>query len=117
MTLHDLIQDDASAVFCNANDFAETVTYYPRLGCGEGREIQAVVVRDQLSVFPEDGDTVTPSFEVHVVNDDELGISSEEINTGGDQLLFATRVGKCATYHSIIRILSHDEGMIVLECR
>ena len=46
MTLHDTIQADADSVFCNADDFAEPVTYYPR--AGEARTINAVVLREQL---------------------------------------------------------------------
>ena len=44
MTLHDMIQADASSVFCNVNDFAEQITYYARLATS--REIYAVVVRE-----------------------------------------------------------------------
>ena len=117
MTLHDMIEADASSVFCNADDFAEPITYYPRCGSGEGRSIDAVVIRDPLAIFPEDGDVVTSVFEVRVVNSDTLGIASTELNTGGDQVEFAGRIGKEAKIYSIVRIIEQDEGMLVLECR
>jgi hypothetical protein len=110
-----MIQADALSVFCNVNDFAELVTYYPR--SGSQREINAVVNRDAIALIPEDGDAVTCVFEVSVVNSRTTGISSIEIDTGGDMISFSPRVGEPVSRRSITRILSHDEGMLVLECR
>ena len=116
MTLHDTIQADARTVFCNADDFAESLVYYPRLG--ESRCINGVVVRESLTTLAEDGgETVVPTFEIHVENDSTYGISSDEINLGGDALAFAIRVGEARSTRTITRIMSHDEGMLVLECR
>lgn len=115
MTLHDAIRSDAVNVFCNADDFAESVVYYKRNGLS--RTISAVVVREAFAINPEDGDTITPVFEVHVANDSTDGISSDEINIGGDMLAFAVRVGKAVERRSIVRLMQHDEGMLVLECR
>jgi hypothetical protein len=39
------------------------------------------------------------------------------LNLGGDQLEFPDRVGQPPKRHSILKLLSHDEGMLVLECR
>jgi hypothetical protein len=115
MTLHDTIQSDGLTVFCNAYDFAEPATYLTRF-C-EPRTIQVVIDRQALAVLTEDGDVITPVFEIHVHNNSTTGIASDELNLGGDALEFATRVGQCPTQHSIVRLLSHDEGMLVLECR
>lgn len=115
MTLHDVILADASKVFCNVNDFGETVTYYNR--DVDAREIKAVVVRDALAILPEAGDVVTPVFEVHVVNSMTLGISSDEIDLGGDLIEFPVRHGQEPSRRSIIRKTEHDEGMLGLECR
>jgi len=115
MTLHDMIQSDAATVFCNVNDFAESVVYHPRLS--SCRHIDAVVIRDPLAIFGPDGDDVLPSFEIHVANDVTTGITSEELNCGGDYLEFAIRVGQPNSMRSITRLISHDEGMLVLECR
>jgi hypothetical protein len=68
-------------------------------------------------VFGPDGDDILPSFAVKVVNSTTLGISSEELNCGGDSLEFAIRVGKPVSRRSIMRVIEHDEGMLVLECR
>ena len=115
MSLHDLIKEDAKKVFANPDDFAEPVVYYKRNG--RSRKIDAVVVREALSILPEDGDVVYPVFEIHVANDEAEGIASDELNLGGDELEFADRVGQPVKRHSILRLTSHDEGMLILECR
>lgn len=108
MTLHDAIIDDAATVFCNADDFAESVVY------NGTRTINAVVTRD-LWVTSESG-METPSVEVQVANDSTLGISSSEIKPMKDTITLAVRVGQTATARTIQRIISHDEGMLILEC-
>jgi hypothetical protein len=115
MSLHDLIQADAINVFANPNDFAEPVVYYKKTG--KARAIFMVVIRDALAILPEDGDTVTPVFQLSGANDIVKGISSEELNLGGDMIAFAPRVGQPVERREIIRLLEHDEGMILLQCR
>jgi hypothetical protein len=115
MSLHDMIEQDAASVFCNPNDFAEAVTYYKRNG--KARKINAVVVRDALAILPEDGDTITPVFEIHVVNDGSTGIRSDELDLGGDSIEFSMRVGELLKRRTITKLLGHDNGMLQLECR
>lgn len=114
MTLHDTIQADGLNVFCNLNDFAETVVYYNRTG--DARCIDGIVIREALAILQEDGDAVTPVL-IHVHNNNETGISSEELNLGGDSLAFAVREGQDRTRRTITKLLGHDEGMLMLECR
>jgi len=115
MTLHDVIQSDASLVFCNLSDFAETATYTTREGIQ--RCIDVVVERQNLQLPAEYGGSVTPVFIVHVANTCTRGISSEELNLGGDTIDLAIRVGEEISQRSIVQMLDHDEGMLVLECR
>lgn len=115
MTLHDSIINDAVTVFCNTDDFAEFITYFPR--SGPARLIKAVVFREQITVLTEDGDSVVPIFEIHVINTCEEGVSSHELNLGGDMFEFAMRVGQPEQRRSITKLLGHDEGMLILECR
>lgn len=115
MSLHDMIQADAVNVFANQNDFAEPVVYIKRTG--KARSVFAIVVRDSLSILPEDGDTITPVFEIHVANDASSGIFSDELDLGGDCIAFAVRVGEKPTRRTITKLLAHDEGMLQLECR
>ena len=115
MSLHDTIIEDAKKVFINPQEFGESIVYYKRNG--RTRPISAVVIREALGILPEDGDVVYPMFEIHVANDPSEGIASDELNLGGDQLEFPDRVGQTPKRHSILKLLSHDEGMLVLECR
>lgn len=115
MSLHDVIKEDGIKVFCNVNDFAETVTYHPFRE--QPRAINAVIERQQMSLNPEDGDILSPVFFVHVANDSQTGISSDELNVGGDQIEIAVRVGEQPRLRTIQRLLYHDEGIIDLECR
>jgi hypothetical protein len=121
MTLRDMMTADASAVFLAEGEFSEAVTYYPHRFFGatqrQPRSIRAVVMREQVASFTEDVVTVLPMFEVHVANDSTLGISSDEIDTGGDQIAFPARDGKPAERRSILKITTQDHGMLVLECR
>lgn len=117
MTLHDLIESDAATVFCNTSDFAESVTYWAR-GAASGRAIDAVVSREQIVGFDADNNQVNlPAFQVHVANSSTLGISSSELNLGGDQIELSPRDGKTAEKRSITQLLIQDHGMLVLECR
>jgi len=115
MTLHNTIKTDGLSVFCNASDFAEPVTYYSRSGVA--RDIDAVVIIEALAILPEDGDAVTPLFEIHVHNNSTTGIASDELNLGGDSISFAVRTGQAVSRRTITKLLGHDEGMLVLECR
>lgn len=110
-----MIKADASAVFCNLSDFAETATYHPRGRLS--RPVRAVIVRDVLAILPEDGDTVTPVSEIHIAATGEFGITSEELDTGGDCIEFDFRIGREKRLRPITRLISHDEGMLVVECR
>lgn len=121
MTLRAAIATDAYTVFTSTDEFAEAITYYPHQYYGESarasRSINAVVFREAIQVFAEDGDTVLPVWQIHVANDSTYGISSDELDLGGDQLEFPPRDGKTAEKKTITRLLTQDHGMLVLECR
>ena len=118
MTLAARIITDAVDVFLNSDHFAESVTYYPhRFGtAATPRVINAVVVRNQVAVFNPD-EQIVPEFEVRVSNDATTGISSSELNTGGDMIKLAVRIGQTAEKRSVQYLTEHDDGMLVLICR
>ena len=75
-------------------------------------------MREQITAFDSAGGQVNlPSFEVHVANNSTSGISSSELNTGGDEIAFPPRDGKTATRKSVLQLVTQDHGMLVLECR
>lgn len=114
MTLRDVIISDATTVFCNAADFAETVVYYPR--AGGSRPITAVAIREQRAFISEDGTTLGPVTEIHVANDSEAGISAYELDLGGDMIGVSMR-DRPEERRAIVQLVTEDEGMLVLMCR
>ena len=123
MTLRDMIEADATEVFLNTGEFAESVTYKPRIKPtgdtrDETRSISAVVFREQMTTIDEDGgETIAPMFLVHVANDSTDGISSDELDLGGDKITFPVRDGLTASDRTVTRLVTIDNGMLVLECR
>jgi hypothetical protein len=120
MSLAERIVTDAASVFLNSDHFAETVTYHPHrfhtAAVREPRSIKAVVTRNQVSVFNPDEQILT-EFEVRVANDVTTGITSAELDTGGDMIELAPRVGETPVKKSVQYLTEHDEGMLVLICR
>lgn len=121
MTLKDQLANDSSLVFCNSNEFAETVTYKPHNHVGrtvrQNRNIIAVVERETISVLSQDGEHVIPQFTLHLANSSTLGITSSEIDVGRDRIAIAERIGDVATDRTVTRLQENDEGMLVIECR
>lgn len=87
--------------------FGETVVYYR--ADGVTRTVTAIVQRDPLAIIQELGGTIGASLILEFQNSETLGISSEELDTGGDQVGVALRVGEAASVRSIVRVLS-DSG-------
>lgn len=123
MTLASSIETDAQSLFVETDDFAESVTYHPHQFHGEtaraDRTINAQVIRQPLAVFSEDGSaSALRVYEIHVANDSTLGISAEELDTGGDAITFPPDAGSSTTERKqITRLIDQDAGMLVLECR
>lgn len=107
------LDDDASAVFLA--DFAESAIYTPRDGSLPPRSILAIVDRNppQVPGMVERGpqDVLT----IHVANSATAGISSGELDTGGDTVTIARRIGETAVVRRIVRLVAHDHGMLTLE--
>ena len=104
---------DTAAEF--ADTFGESVTYYPK--AGGSRAITAVVTREQPAQVDGAPYGHTPKLSVQVINSATTGISSAEINTGGDEICIAVRAGETAERRRITKIVSMDHGMMELELR
>lgn len=122
MTLRTTIATDAYTVFTSTDDFAEEVTYIPHqyfeAATPTNRTINAVVIREDLTAYGEDGSEAnSPVWQVHVANDSTYGISSTELDLGGDAISLPPRDGQSAETRYITRLLLQDNGMLVLECR
>lgn len=92
--------------------FGETVFYYR--ADGVTRTISGMITRESLAIIQELGGTLGASLIIEVQNSDTLGISSTELDTGGDQIGVALRVGEAASVRSIVRVLSDSGGYLRL---
>jgi len=90
----------------------EYVTYVP--ASGSSRRIQSVISRPGAEPLPDvDGGSVA-AFEVLVKNDPSKGISSDEIDTGGDRIKVAPNVNEIPKSMRIVEIVNHDAGHLLL---
>ena len=81
------------------------------------KAIQAIVERGDAAPVPGAADGLSPQVRLTVANDATEGIASSELDTGGDRVRVAPRVGGEARTMEITRILYHDSGALVLELR
>lgn len=104
-----------TALPCLQSQYGERITYYPRNG--NPRTITAMVDRNP----PEDGgpfeESRGPRFVIECENDQQIGIASECIDTGGDRVEFAARKGGPVTKFAVVQLLDDDAGMVRIEVR
>lgn len=95
------------------DEFGEDITYHP--SGGSDRAIQAIVTR--LGPANLEGLPIgrAERLEIEVLNDTVFGIACSELNTGGDYVTLAARLGAAADRRRIVRLLSQDAEMIRLE--
>ena len=90
--------------------FGETVGYYNAAG-GPVRNVSAIVERRESVIIAEVGDLNGQFVIVRTLDDSTDGIASSELNTGGDEISVALRVGTTAERRSVARVLNNDNGM------
>lgn len=115
-----MLESDAEAML---REWAEAVTYTPREGAA--RQILAIPNREEPAVLegPAEG-AVRPRMTVEVANratsvgDDGFGgVSSAEVDTGGDTMTVSERLGKAARVMRVVSIEDQDEAMMTLGLR
>ena len=79
------------------------------------RVINAIVDRNPISSTPASADS--PDMLVWVDNDDTTGISSAELDRGGDRMEVAQVIGKAKVKRTINRIVRQTTGFLQLEVR
>jgi len=107
----DLTQD--AAVYLS--DFGEAVVYRPR--AGQPRPIRALVDRSPPAPVAEAPGALAPRIRLVVRNDDRLGVSSREVDTGGDRVEVAVRLGRAPESLAVVRVAAQDAGLVELEAR
>lgn len=94
-------------------NFGEAVTYYPK--GGSSRDIKAIVDRNPVAGINGVPHGNTSKFFLIVKNSADDGISSSEINAGGDKIALSVRIGQAVQQRRIISLPWHDIGMMHLE--
>lgn len=95
--------------------FQEDVTYTKR--DASTRVIKAIVDRNAPGAVNPLNGSLASTIIVAVANDATTGISSAEVDTKVDTITLATRVGGDNATHRVVRIVSHDAGVMTLEVR
>lgn len=95
-------------------EYAEDATYMPE--GGGSRAIKAHIERQRVAAGEFAGESF-PVWIVKVENSATTGISSAELNRGGDKISFPPREGETAETKSIVELLSHENGFVTVECR
>jgi len=95
--------------------FGEDVTYYPLVG--DARAIKMVVIRNGIS--PVTGMPVGsgPDTQGIVANSAVTGISSDEVDRGGDEVDLEVNLGETAQRRPITSIVDQDVGMVTYGLR
>lgn len=108
----DTLTQAADAVFLLPN--REYVTYIP--ASGSQRRIKALIERyDETDKIANLDGGSSPALTVLVANSATSGISSDELDTGGDKMEIMPRDGKRPVTARITELLSHDAGWCRLQ--
>ena len=101
------LKTDAGGMFA---DFNETIRYRPR----DGRPRTIVAVVDRNPPAPIDGapNGVRASMMIEALNDEFSGIGSREVDTGGDRVEIAPRIGLPIREYRLVSVESTDDGTV-----
>ena len=89
--------------------FGESIGYFNRAG-DPVRNITGMILRD-AELIDETG-VPGQATVIRVENDAATGISATEIDTGGDEIEFALRVGETKRRKAIVSVLSTENGLV-----
>lgn len=91
-------------------EFGEEIEYYNLAG-DPARTITAMIQRDGAELLTETGDVSAEMFIVRVANNETTGISTSEIDTGGDEVMIAPRVGEAPRRMSIVKLMQGSQAL------
>lgn len=112
MTLKEQLNTDV-AVLTALTDFGETITYYPGGDTDDGREIPALVDREQPGVMLEDGRVSKWGCVITIRRHATTGILAWTKADLADVML---RYGEAPLRVRVARLDYSDEGLFRLEC-
>jgi len=91
----------------------DTITYYPRNG--GSREIRATLEflgPDTIGTFSR-----RPVIDIYIKNNSSSGISSAEVDTGGDKIELPLRYGLAVRKVRIVKIMGQEKALLHLRCQ
>jgi len=114
MGLKDSIRKDVTNIFLNENDFAERIVYFFRSGGSES--VSAIVERSPSAIYDPAGNVVLPVFQLTISNSCQSGITTETIDTGGDEVEVIAQLGSPIPRRcTVVAIQERDfEGAITI---
>jgi len=92
---------------------ASTITYRPR--GGGSRSIEAIVEYPGPAAIGDLSGGGRPVMDIYVKNDSTAGISSAEVDTGGDKLDVPLRFGLTAARVRVTRIVAQDKAILHIQ--
>lgn len=93
--------------------FGESITYWPR--GGGSRSINAIVDREPPAIYDASGNAVMPKAVIRVNNSCRSGISSREVDNGGDEVEMPLNIGdQLPKRMSVMVMTAQDSGVTVL---
>jgi hypothetical protein len=117
---NDILIADAAA-FTNPDEFGEEVTYTPLMPTASNpiRAINALVIRHPPRPMNASPQWIAPKMMVQVANDATLGITPTQLDTGGDTITVAYKMGGTAQAYKIQLAdgAGVDGGMMNLELK
>jgi hypothetical protein len=105
------MQADAAAILGADGEFAEAVTYKPRHGAT--RAIYASVIRNPLATPQELRSEKVPALHITVQNSATTGISSAELDTGGDRIALKLKLGDTADTDILLTALDSQDAAVL----
>ncbi len=90
------------------------VTYTPRTGAPRSIEVLIQYVGPRALAGIAGGSR--PHLEILVRNHATLGITSRQVDTGGDKLTLPLRIGRVDKIVRIVEIIAQDRAMLRLLC-
>lgn len=94
---------------------AKTIIYYPR--GGGSRSIEAIIEYPGPAAIDGLLGGSRPVIDIYVKNDSISGISSAEVDTGGDKVDVPMRFGLSASRMRIVNLIGHDKAVLHVQAQ
>ena len=111
MALRDRFAKDA-VMMAKADHFGEAITWYPNGDLFAGRQVRAIVDRQEIEPRSEGNEVQAWSAVIYIPNDSTVGITSTSQKDLADVVL---RIGRPAERVRVLRIINADEGFWTIE--